>query len=55
MSDERELFCPECGEEQTFWVTARTEVHLGRKRKWRCSECNYGFVQIDETVDTAEA
>jgi len=53
MSDELELECPDCGEEQTFWLTARTEMHIGRKRKFRCAECNYGIVRIDHTVDTA--
>lgn len=47
--------CPDCGEEQTFWLTARTEVQLGRKRKYSCSECEYGFVRIDGTVDTSAA
>lgn len=45
--------CPECGQDRTFWLTARTNLALGRKEKWRCSECNYGFVRIDEVVDTS--
>lgn len=45
--------CPECDEERTFWLTARTNVGLGRKEKWRCAECGHGFVQIDEAVDTS--
>ncbi|GAB3690929.1 hypothetical protein GCM10028857_27780 [Salinarchaeum chitinilyticum] len=53
MSDELEHTCPDCSEEQTFWLTARTELHLGRKRKFRCEECNYGIVKIDHTVDTS--
>lgn len=53
MSDELERECPECGQERSFWMTARTELHLGRKRKWRCAECNWGFVRIDGEVDTA--
>ncbi|GEM_PF-220679 len=53
MSDAAEKYCPDCDEEQTFWLTARTELHLGRKRKFRCEECNYGFVTIDGTVDTS--
>lgn len=47
-----ERTCPDCGTEHEFWLTARTNVHLGLKRKWDCPECEYGFVQIDETVDT---
>lgn len=53
MNDELEQYCPECETERTFWMTARTELHLGRKRKYRCAECNHGFVRIDETVDTS--
>lgn len=53
MSDELELECPDCGETRAFWLTARTELHLGRKRKFRCEECNYGVVRIDEAVDTS--
>lgn len=45
--------CPQCGTERTFWLTARTNVHLGRKEKWHCSECEYGFVRIDDVVDTS--
>ncbi|MFB6176894.1 MAG: hypothetical protein ABEI99_07085 [Halobaculum sp.] len=49
--------CPECGEEQTFWKTASMEVHIGEKTKWRCSECDYGFVLIDgeNGVDSSKA
>ncbi|PSQ16302.1 hypothetical protein BRD00_11485 [Halobacteriales archaeon QS_8_69_26] len=45
-------FCPECGTERTFYQCARTTLHLGPKVKYRCSECSYGFVRIDEVVDT---
>jgi predicted RNA-binding Zn-ribbon protein involved in translation (DUF1610 family) len=51
--DELQHYCPECGEDQQFWMTARTELKLGRKRKYSCAECDYGFVRIDETVDTS--
>ncbi len=27
------------------------EVHLGEKTKWRCPECDYGFVLINEGAD----
>jgi len=50
---ELERGCPECGEQRTFYLAASTELHLGRKRKWRCPECGYGFVRIDGEVDTA--
>lgn len=55
MSLELEHGCPECGETRTFWKVASTEMHLGQKRKWDCPECEYGFVQIDNTVDTGTA
>lgn len=53
MSLELEHDCPECGEVQTFYRAASTEMHLGTKVKWHCPECDYGFVRIDETVDTS--
>lgn len=46
--------CPKCGE-TGFWRTASTHVHIGEKVKWSCNECDYEFVTIDETVDTATA
>ena len=37
-------------------MAASTELHLGRKVKWRCPECDYAFVRIDSEVDSgAEA
>ncbi len=29
-------------------------LHLGEKTKWRCPECGYGYVEIDE-IDTLPA
>jgi rubredoxin len=54
MGLELERECPECGG-TNFWLTASTLVHLGEKTKWDCTNCEYGFVKIDETVDTAGA
>jgi len=51
---ELERDCPNCGAD-TFWRTASTMVHLGEKVKWECTECDYGFVRIDEAVDTCRA
>lgn len=53
---ELEEGCPQCGE-TTFYRAASTQVHLGKKVKWRCTgdDCWYGFVRIDGTVDTATA
>lgn len=45
--------CPDCETDRTFTIVARTNLHLGVKTKWSCPECNYGFVTIDETVDTS--
>lgn len=55
MSLEMDHECPNCGETRSFWKTASTEMHLGRKVKWDCPECDYGFVQIDGAVDTSTA
>jgi len=46
--------CPECGARE-FRLIARTNLHLGEKTKLQCSECDYGFVQIDGAVDTGSA
>jgi len=55
MSLEMDHHCPVCGGERTFWLTASTELHLGKKTKWRCPDCNYGLVLIDEAVDSSLA
>lgn len=52
MSLELETQCPNCGEERTFWRSASTTLHLGEKTKWRCSECDYGFIRIGTDIDT---
>lgn len=49
---EREERCPQCGVERTFYRTASTTLHLGEKTKWRCGECEYGVVRINDVVDT---
>jgi rubredoxin len=53
MAMERDDYCPDCDGERTFWRVASTELHLGEKVKWRCPECDYGFVRIDGAVDTS--
>jgi transposase-like protein len=45
--------CPYCEAEQTFYLIASTELHLGRKTKWLCDECERNIVKIDGEVDTA--
>ncbi|MFB6119448.1 hypothetical protein [Halosegnis sp.] len=52
---ELERNCPVCGEQKTFYRAAATKMHLGTKVKWHCPDCEYGFVRIDETVDTGAA
>lgn len=47
MSLEMEHDCPSCEQPQVFWRTASTNVHLGEKSKWVCTECDYGLVLID--------
>jgi predicted RNA-binding Zn-ribbon protein involved in translation (DUF1610 family) len=46
--------CPDCGSLE-FYRAADTEIHLGTKVKYRCSDCDYGIVRIDGTVDTSTA
>ena len=53
MALELERTCPECGSE-TFYRAASTTVHLGEKVKWHCTDCEYGFVQIDG-IDSSTA
>jgi len=55
VSETQEVHCPECGTDRSFYRAASTEVHLGTKVKWHCSECDYGFVRIDEAIDTSTA
>lgn len=54
MATELERACPSCETERTFSLVANTELHLGEKTKWRCSDCEYGFVRIDGSVDTGQ-
>ncbi|MFT4932011.1 MAG: transposase-like protein [Natronomonas sp.] len=45
--------CPLCEAERTFYLVASTELHLGRKTKWICEECDYQVVKIDGDIDSA--
>jgi len=45
MASELDHYCPNCGEERTFYRTAATNLHLGLKTKWGCPECSYGFIR----------
>lgn len=53
MALELDRDCPECGGD-SFWKTASTLVTIGKKVKYDCNECDFGFVTIDGTVDTCE-
>lgn len=56
MAMEQTHFCPSCGEEQTFYRSGSTLLHLGEKVKWACPECDYGFVEVNGIVsDAADA
>lgn len=46
--------CPDCGADE-FHRVARTRLHLGEKVKYRCSDCEHGFVRIGGAVDTSTA
>lgn len=55
MTDELTRTCPECGTERSYYIAARTNLHLGEKTKWGCPECDFRFVRIDGDIDSAEA
>lgn len=55
MATELEHDCPECEAEQTFYRAAATNLHLGLKTKWYCSECDYGFVRVDGDINSSAA
>lgn len=46
--------CPDCEAEQTFYRAASTLLHLGLKTKWYCPECDFGFVMIDDEIDSTD-
>jgi len=54
MALEKTVDCPRCEESHSFYRTAATDLHLGERSKWRCPECSYGFIEIDE-VSTLDA
>lgn len=47
MSLELDHKCPSCSEVRSFWLTASTKLHLGKKTKWACPDCEYRLVLID--------
>ncbi|MFB6132836.1 MAG: hypothetical protein ABEJ44_05465 [Halanaeroarchaeum sp.] len=55
MADEMEHYCPDCGEDRTFYKTASMLVHLGEKTKWYCEECDYQIVTINGIDSEATA
>lgn len=54
MALEKEIECPRCEETHPFYRTAATTLHLGEKSKWRCPECEYGYIEING-ISTLEA
>lgn len=52
MSPSFETACPDCGSAE-FYQSASMKIQLGRKKKWRCTDCEYGFVTINGTNVTA--
>ena len=50
MAQELERECPVCGESRPFSLTASTNLHLGKKTKWSCPECDHAFVRIGEDM-----
>ncbi|MFB6301160.1 MAG: hypothetical protein ABEH65_12965 [Halobacteriales archaeon] len=53
MALEIEHHCPSCDDERTFYRAAATNLHLGEKEKWGCTECGFGFVTVNG-INTAE-
>jgi hypothetical protein len=55
MSLEKKMECPQCEAIVSFYRTAAMNTQLGEKRKWRCPECEYGFVQVGEISSLSDA
>ncbi len=53
MAPTEELYCPNCDEDTSHRLIARTILHLGIKQKWRCEPCENRIVTIDGTHQTA--
>lgn len=47
MAPTEEQYCPDCDEDTSHRLIARTRLHLGIKRKWRCETCENRIVTID--------
>lgn len=52
MTREMQHYCPHCDAERTFYKSASTMMHLGRKTKWYCEECDYQLVKFDGDIDS---
>lgn len=55
MAPTTELYCPDCDGETTHRLVARTRLHIGTKRKWRCDACEYLVVTINDAVLSASS
>lgn len=51
MALSKETDCPKCDATE-FYKSASTRIQLGTKQKWRCTDCQYGFVTING-IDTS--
>lgn len=43
--------CPVCDASE-FYKAASMRIQLGMKKKWHCTDCDYGFVTING-IDTS--
>ncbi|MFW6448072.1 MAG: hypothetical protein ACOC0X_00870 [Halobacteriota archaeon] len=50
MAPRESLHCPECAETTAHRLVASTRLHLGRKRKWRCLDCERQTITVDGQV-----
>ena len=53
MTETTEYYCPRCEGTREFVRSARTRMNLGTKVKWRCPECGFRIVTIENAVETA--
>lgn len=43
--------CPRCDASE-FYKAASMRIQLGIKKKWHCTNCEYGFIEING-IDTS--
>lgn len=52
MAPEATFHCPECEQQRSFELSARTHLSLGEKSKWQCTDCDHVIIRIDDTITT---